>query len=90
MQLLDLATLGVALLSVLIWPRAVPVLRTVSVATWIGTIAAGICCLTFWAKARSLIESWKLRHRDVRAVSVAIALIWLSFLAAEHCSIWLR
>jgi hypothetical protein len=90
MQLLDLGILGVALLSVSIWPRAVPVYRTVSVATAIGTISAGICCLTFWAKARSLIEYWKLHYRNVCAVSVAIALIWLSFFATQHCSIWLR
>lgn len=82
-----LGTLGIALLIVLIWPHARLVVEIVTVATIVGALSAAVCGLTFWAKARVQMGRRKLRYKDVRRVSAMVALVGLSFLAAQRSSL---
>ncbi len=82
-----LGTLGIALLSVFIWPHARLVVEVVTIATVTGTLAAAMCGFTFWAKARVQMGRRKLRYKDVRRTSAMVALVGLSILAVQRSSL---
>ena len=87
-----LGILGILLLNVLIWPHARLIVEIVSLSTVIGILSAAVCGLTFSATVRVQIGQLKLRYKDVRRISAAIALVGFSFLAAERFStrLWSR
>lgn len=87
----SLAVAGVIVLVVVaVWPRSRVVVDLVIVTAIPGSVAAIVCGLTFWHKARVQIGRVKLRYKAVRRGAGIAAIVCLPLLILQQASIYLR
>ena len=82
--------LGLTLVIVIAAPGADLVKTLVGLTAFIGTVAAILFLMTFWAKVRVQIGRLRLRYKIVRRRAGSIAVLGLSFLFAQRISLVLR